>query len=176
MQVYSTSDSLKVGTQYPNVGLFNSFFSIWKNEGLRGYFRGLDAFLPRVIFYGAAQLATYDAVKNRLLNWENGPSFLIRNGFIQHSICGVIAAICSVTVIQPFDFIAVRMQNQPIDPTTKKGVFYSSPLDCLLQVTRSEGIASIFKGYRANVVRFGPYTVLIFVFVEKFREIFKAYQ
>jgi len=175
MQVYSTSAALCVGTQHPQEGLFNSFLQIGREEGWKGYFRGIDAFMPRVVFYGAAQLATYDAVKSRLSRWEGGPPILVQNGFVQHAFCGVFAALCSVTVIQPFDFIAVRMQNQMIDPVTKRGMLYTSPLDCLTKSLKSEGgIQAVFKGYPANAIRFGPYTVLIFVFVEKFRDLFTS--
>ena len=164
-----------MGTQHPPQGLVRAFVSIGKEEGWRGYFRGIDAFVPRVMFYGAAQLATYDAVKARLTRWESGPRILVQNGFVQHAFCGFVAAVCSVTVIQPFDFIAVRMQNQNVDPVTKRGLLYSSPWDCFKKTIRHEGgVLALFKGYPANAIRFGPYTVLIFVFVERFRDLFKS--
>ena len=173
MQVYSTNPELRVGTQHKPEGLISAFRGIYREEGFRGYFRGIDAFIPRVMFYGAAQLASYDAIKTRLTRWQSGPLWARQNGFPQHAICGFFAAIVSVTVIQPFDFIAVRMQNQDVDPRTKRGLLYSSPWDCLVKSMRTEGgIKAVFKGYSANAIRFGPYTVLVFVFVERFREIF----
>jgi hypothetical protein len=173
MQVYSTSAELRVGTQHADRSLFGALQSVYKEEGVKGFFRGIDAFIPRVMFYGAAQLATYDALKNRLRSWERGPPWATQPGFPQHALCGFMAAVVSVTVIQPFDFIAVRMQNQNYDATTGKGALYSSPLDCVKKVVRTEGgPLALFKGYRANAIRFGPYTVLIFVFVEEFRTLF----
>lgn len=173
MQVYSTSKQLQVGTQHAPVGLWRALVDIGRHEGWRGYFRGLDAFMPRVVFYGAAQLASYDTCQHQLRQWTTGPAWLVENGFPQHVFCGVVAALCSVTMIQPFDFIAVRMQNQPVDPVTRRGALYLSPLDCAAKSIRAEGLASLFKGYPANFLRFGPYTVCIFVLVEQFRALFK---
>ena len=175
MQVYSTSQALRVGTQHTPDGLFRTLKNIYREEGIRGYFRGIDAFIPRVMFYGAAQLASYDAIKTRLSNWPSGPPWATKNGFPQHALCGFFAAIISVTVIQPFDFIAVRMQNQNVDPITKRGLLYKSPWDCLTKSMQTEGgIRAVFKGYPANAIRFGPYTVLVFIFVERFREMFTS--
>ena len=121
------------------------------------------------MLYGAAQLSTYDAIKRRLSSWEAGPEILRNHGVAQHMFCGFFAALASTTAIQPFDFLAVRMQNQPVDPATKKGLYYSGPLDCFSKVVRQEGPTALFKGYSANLMRFGPYTLLIFVFVEQVR-------
>lgn len=175
MQVYSTSPELQVGTQHKPLGLFASLIEIGRTEGWRGYFRGIDAFMPRVVFYGAAQLASYDTCQNWLRRWEHGPKVLRENGFPQHVFCGVVAALTSVTAIQPFDFIAVRMQNQPVDAATGRGVLYSGPVDCCKRSIQAEGLRSLFKGYPANFLRFGPYTVCIFVFIEQFRAVFKSW-
>ena len=170
MQVYSTSSSLAVGTQHAPLGLFASLKDIYSHEGLRGYFRGLDAFLPRVMIYGATQLSSYDFCQARFRSW-GGPSWLAQDGFPQHVTCGVFAALCSVTAMQPFDFIAVRMQNQAVDPKTGHGLLYSSPWECARKSVELEGWGALFKGYRANATRFGPYTVLVFVLVEQFRKL-----
>lgn len=172
MQVYSTDETMKIGTQRKPERLLKTIIDLAKKEGIKGYFRGLTAFFLRVGSYGAAQLATYDAVKRRLS--KDGPIVLQTHPFVLHVTCGVVAAICSVTVIQPFDFVAVRMQNQPIDPITKQGLLYSSPFDCFGKTIRNEGASALFKGYSANVLRFGPYTVLIFVLVERFRDAIKS--
>lgn len=167
MQVYSTSENLKVGTQHAPTSLVAAFVSIGRQEGWRGFFRGIDAFMPRVVLYGAAQLSTYDAIKHRLNKWEAAPVTLRSHGIVQHAFCGFFAALASATAIQPFDFLAVRMQNQPVDPVTRKGLYYTGPLDTLSKVVAQEGPLALFKGYTANLLRFGPYTLLVFIFVEQ---------
>ena len=49
------------------------------------------------------------------------------------------------------------------------GPVYSGPYDCIRQTVRSEGIAGVYRGAAANYLRFGPYCILVFVFVEQGR-------
>ena len=161
-QVYAASSALATGTQHRPKPLVRELADVVRAEGVRGLFRDLDAFMPRVVVYGAAQLSTYDALRARLSGW--------RSPFEQQVLASVGAAGASVTAIQPFDFVVVRLNNQPVDPVTQRGAFYSGPLDCLAKCVRSEGVLCLFKGYRANVARFVPYTVLVLMFVERLRE------
>jgi solute carrier family 25 protein 34/35 len=168
-QVYSTGSTAKVGTQHAPLPVFRAFANVYREEGLAGYFRGLNAFLPRVCVYGAVQLTSYDSAKSRLAGWASGPGALRRDGVGQHIAASVAAAATSVTAIQPFDFLAVRLQNQRVDPATGRGLLYSGPVDCLVKSMRAEGPAVMFKGFQANILRFCPYTILVFVLVEQFR-------
>lgn len=167
-QVYSTSSDLKFGTQHEPRGVWRSFVDVYKAEGMGGYFRGLGSFAPRVSIYGAFQLGTYDYVL-RLLN-ESNPT-LLPTAFSRQCASSVLASVASVTAIQPFDFITVRLQNQPVDPSSKRGVLYTGFFDCLNKTVAREGPVALFKGFPANVMRFGPYTVLVLVFVEQFRKV-----
>jgi solute carrier family 25 protein 34/35 len=157
-QVYSSSPGLKVGlnsdNNKPPESVFRAFANIARHEGVQGYFRGLNAFVPRVMVYGAVQLSTYDYVKLHLGN---------------RFAASVVAALLSVCAIQPFDFLTARLQSQAVDPITKKGVLYSGPWDCLVKSVRAEGPLVVLKGFQANVMRFCPYTFLVLVFVEQLR-------
>ncbi|KAI9015962.1 mitochondrial carrier domain-containing protein [Hyaloraphidium curvatum] len=162
-QVFSTSEGA-VGTQHVPKPALKEFAAIARTEGLRGLFRGLDAFMPRVVVFGAVQLATYDVLKAYFADRD----FLGSRG-AQQVAASVGASLASVTAIQPFDFLAARMMNQPVDPKTGRGLFYSGPWDCAVKSIRAEGPWALFKGYPANLARFGPYTVLVLVFVERLR-------
>ena len=165
-QVYASgSRALAVGAQHKPLPVFREAAKLVRDEGVvSGLFRGLDAFMPRVVIYGAAQLSTYDWFKARLQDWRSPAE--------QQLAASVGAALASVTAIQPFDWLAVRLQNQPVDPLTRKGLYYASPLDCLVKCVRAEGPLCVFKGFSANLTRFAPYTVLIFFFVERLKRVF----
>ncbi|KAK2739959.1 hypothetical protein FQN57_006278 [Myotisia sp. PD_48] len=54
-------------------------------------------------------------------------------------VAGVFSGIAKLTVGHPFDTIKVRLQ-------TTNNAHFSGPLDCLLQTTRHEGVAALYKG------------------------------
>jgi hypothetical protein len=43
--------------------------------------------------------------------------------------------------------------NQPVDPSTGRGVLYRHSLDCLLKTVRAEGFLAIYKGFFAQWLR-----------------------
>mmetsp|Transcript_19561 Transcript_19561/g.34883 ORF Transcript_19561/g.34883 Transcript_19561/m.34883 type:complete len:287 (+) Transcript_19561:1869-2729(+) len=148
-QVYSTSKELAVGTQHkPPESIPRALMQIYREEGLRGFIRGTDAFVPRVVVYGAAQLGVYDLVKTIFL--EN---FGFVEGPLLHFSTAAVAAAVAVTAIQPFDFLAARTMNQPVDLATGRGALYNGLLDCAVKSIRSEGPSCLLKGSWANICR-----------------------
>ena len=71
-----------------------------------------------------------------------------------------------VMCMQPFDFAATRVVNQPAG-----GAVYKGPMDCIRQTVQQEGVVAIYKGVTANYLRFGPYCILVFVFLEQLRSL-----
>jgi len=164
-QAYSSAKALAVGTQHkPQGGLMSQFVRIGRDEGFKGYFRGIEAFAPRVIAYGAFQLASYDAVKPLFIQYAR-----LEEGLFLQSVAAFVASTISVVAIQPFDFIATRLMNQSINPLTGKGLLYNGPVDCLVKSIKSEGLFCLAKGSSANMTRMGPYTVFVLVFFEQIK-------
>ena len=95
------------------------------------------------------QLATYDGVKG-LVTAADGPLGLAADRFTTHLGCSVLTTFCAVTALQPFDFLSVRLMNQPAATaaTAATGPRYSGMLDCAAQTLRTEGAAGFFKGVR----------------------------
>lgn len=50
-QAMSTSADMAVGHQHNYAGLTGAFRDIYRTEGLRGYWRGVNVFVPRVVAY-----------------------------------------------------------------------------------------------------------------------------
>lgn len=106
----------------------------------------------------------FDSAKETL-----GSLLKLEDGFPLQVCSSVVAALCAVVAIQPFDFIAARLMNQPSD-----NKLYNGFLDCVYKSVRNEGITCLAKGGMANFARMGPYTVLVLVFVEQFKGLSKA--
>jgi len=171
LQSASPSASLAVGrTSWDsNAGLWDVCRTVHRTEGFLGFYRGLSAFIPRVAAASSVQLATYDIAKDHVISWSNevlqrrGGTLLDGRSFWAHFGAAWITGIAVVFAMQPFDFAATRMMNDGCG-------LYSSSFAVLWSTVRGpEGVLGIFKGTTANYLRFGPYCILVFVFLEQLK-------
>lgn len=157
-------------------GLVGTFMDIGRTDGPSGYMRGISAFAPRVIVASAVQLSTYDLVKEGLRSRFDA----LREGLPLVVASSFVTGLAVVAAMQPFDFAATRLVNSRTAAELSTGggkgggAQYTGPLDVLRQTIRSEGILGVYRGSVANYLRFGPYCVLVFVFVEQGRVLAKA--
>ena len=150
-------------------GIVGAARDIYRSDGTRGFFRGLSAFAPRVIVASAVQLSTYDAVKEWLVRRLGVPE-----GLPLVTASSFVTGAAVVLGMQPFDFAATRLVNSKSAAEAAGGaVAYSGPFDVILQTVRTEGIQGLYRGATANYLRFGPYCILVFVFVEQGRAMAK---
>jgi len=177
LQSATTSASSVVGqTAWDgNAGVVTMLRDVYKTEGFQGFYRGLPVFMPRVMAASSVQLATYDVSKAAVCSWGNwaidaagGLNTSWRftaQSFLTHFSAAWITGIAVVLAMQPFDFAATRMMNDG------RGL-YNSSFGVLLDTARGpEGVLGIYKGVTASYFRFGPYCILVFVFMEQLRKL-----
>jgi hypothetical protein len=140
-----------------------------KTEGISGLYRGFGAVIvggtPGTVLY----LCTYEICKTWLLSISsNGES-----NVVVHFSAGMIAETVACIVYVPVDVIKERMQVQ--HPTVAGGDFamsgnYRNSWDALKQISKTEGLSGVYRGYGATLASFGPFSALYFVFYERFKE------
>jgi solute carrier family 25 protein 34/35 len=167
-----------VGEQHAlSGGLIGAARDIYRTDGPAGFFRGLSAFAPRVIVASAVQLSTYDAVKEWLVR-----KFRVPDGVPLVCAASFVTGAAVVLAMQPFDFAATRLVNSKsaaeagAAASGAGGAAYTGPLDVIRQTLRTEGVLGLYRGAGANYLRFGPYCVLVFVFVEQQRGAMKRWR
>mmetsp|Transcript_21487 Transcript_21487/g.31967 ORF Transcript_21487/g.31967 Transcript_21487/m.31967 type:complete len:300 (+) Transcript_21487:64-963(+) len=162
MQVQSSATDNVVGHQHRHKGMWDAMKTIYRNEGFKGFFRGLNAFVPRCVALVGFQMPAYDLAKSQII--ERG---YVSDGPKAHMLSSAFAAGCACLAMQPFDLVGARMMNQPF---SKDGLpkLYSGPVDCLLKTVRTEGPLALYKGVFANYMRMGPQYILTFMFFEQF--------
>ncbi|KAI9205007.1 mitochondrial carrier domain-containing protein [Polychytrium aggregatum] len=171
MQSYSPELS-SVGHQHAYVtqGTLRSLQIIYRNEGLRGLWRGVDAAMFRSGVASAVQLASYDKSKQLLkgTGWFHlGP---YGDGNLDlHLAASSITGLLMCIAMNPFDVTMTRMYNQKA--TGGHGVLYSGTLDCIMKTVRAEGVAALYKGFTAHYMRIGPHIVFTFVFLEQLKKL-----
>eukprot|EP01010_Urceolus_cornutus_P000581 NODE_1100_length_1105_cov_256.340909_g841_i0.p1 GENE.NODE_1100_length_1105_cov_256.340909_g841_i0~~NODE_1100_length_1105_cov_256.340909_g841_i0.p1 ORF type:complete len:324 (-),score=78.72 NODE_1100_length_1105_cov_256.340909_g841_i0:132-1040(-) len=164
MQVATKHADLAVGTQHTHPNFRAAFAHIYHSQGLRGYWNGWRAFVPRVMALVTAQLATYDIMKTIIKNNE-----VLPEGVITQAASSSAATAVAVLTMQPFDLVASRLMNQPHE--NGKPTKYHGAVDCLLKTVRSEGIPAVYKGGLSNFCRMGPQYTLTFVFFEQLKSL-----
>jgi solute carrier family 25 protein 34/35 len=166
-----------VGEQHAiSGGVVNAAVDIYRSDGVYGFFRGLSAFAPRVIVASAVQLSTYDTVKETLsqrLGIGGGLPLVVASSFVTGA--AVVAA------MQPFDFAATRLVNSrtaaehaalartSAGSAAESAPAFTGPLDVIRKTVQAEGWRGVYRGGMANYLRFGPYCILVFIFVEQGR-------
>ncbi|XP_037973993.2 solute carrier family 25 member 35 isoform X3 [Plutella xylostella] len=150
--------SIAVGRQHRYKGTLDAFSTIYRTEGVRGYFAGLTATCSRLAVGSAAQLTTFSTSKQALVSHgvcEHSPFAL---AFAASAISGVVVAL----VICPFDVATVRLYNQGSEKT-QGGLLYNGVIDCLRKIYRTEGLYGLYKGVGPLYLRIAPHTTLSLV-------------
>ena len=86
-----------------------------KKDGVKGFYRGLDAAFTRQIFYTTTRLGIY----NKLFNgWKEKKGSEL--SFAQKSVCSVTAGFIGSIIGTPPDLILIRMQSDSTLPENQR--------------------------------------------------------
>lgn len=170
------TDVLKVrmqvaGNGAQNGGLVGCFLSVWRQEGVRGLWRGVNPTAQRAAVIAAVELPVYDYCKGKLMN-------AFGDRVSNHFISSVIASLGSAIASTPIDVIRTRLMNQKrLKPGIDAAVvasehLYTGTLDCMVKTVRHEGFWALYKGFMPTWVRMGPWNVIFFVTYEQLKLIY----
>jgi solute carrier family 25 (adenine nucleotide translocator) protein 4/5/6/31 len=121
-------------------GLIDVYTKTLKTDGIQGLYRGFTISCVGIFIYRGMYFGLYDSLKPILLGEDASVllSFLLGWGVT------VTAGLMSY----PIDTIRRRMMM-----TSGQAVKYNGSIDCATQILKNEGVASMFKGAGANVLR-----------------------
>lgn len=91
---------------------------IYKNSGVLGFYRGLQAAMVRAMVLNSTKLSSYDQIKHTLLNFG-----IFEEGKQLHFLCSVIAGFIMACSTAPFDIARTRLMNQPHNKKLYNGLF-----------------------------------------------------
>ncbi|XP_026749191.2 solute carrier family 25 member 35-like isoform X1 [Galleria mellonella] len=147
--------SIAVGKQHSYKGFWHGCQTIYKTEGMRGFFAGISANCTRLAVGSAAQLTTFSVAKEALLNHKICNNSALGLAFAASSLSGIIVAF----TVCPFDVISVRLYNQG----TGRDSLYNGVWDCFRKICRTEGFIGLYKGIGPLYLRIAPQTTLSLV-------------
>ncbi|XP_020288831.1 mitochondrial folate transporter/carrier [Pseudomyrmex gracilis] len=137
-------------------GMIDALKKIYKNEGIRGLYKGLVPGLFGVS-HGAMQFMTYEEMKNKYNNYRNAP-IDSKLSIMEYTIFAALSKLIAAGSTYPYQVVRARLQDHHHD--------YRGTWDCIQCTWRYEGWRGFFKGLSANLTRVVPATVITFVVYE----------
>ncbi|GAA99260.1 uncharacterized protein L969DRAFT_384968 [Mixia osmundae IAM 14324] len=146
-------------------GLIASLRKIWREEGMRGMFRGNYANVLRIAPYSATQFLAYEQAKRVLSNEQHELSTP------RKLLAGAIAGVASVVTTYPLDLIRCRVSiaSASIGKSTAEAASLSM-YQMGRHVVRTEGgVRALYKGCITTSASVAPYIGCQFYTYELFR-------
>ncbi|XP_065879906.1 mitochondrial uncoupling protein 2 [Euphorbia lathyris] len=149
---------LPIGVPGRYAGALDAYFTIARQEGLGALWTGLGPNIARNAIINAAELASYDQVKQTILQI---PGFV--DNILTHLLAGLGAGLFAVCIGSPIDVVKSRMMGDSS---------YKNTLDCFIKTLKSEGFFAFYKGFLPNFGRLGSWNVIMFLTLEQVKKIF----
>ncbi|KMZ58073.1 Mitochondrial uncoupling protein [Zostera marina] len=139
-------------------GSLNAYSTIFRQEGLGALWTGLGPNVARNAIINAAELASYDQVKQTILKI---PGF--SDNSLTHILSGLGAGFFAVCIGSPVDVVKSRMMGDAA---------YKSTFDCFVKTLKNDGPFAFYKGFIPNFGRLGSWNVIMFLTLEQAKKIF----
>ncbi|XP_054463383.1 mitochondrial thiamine pyrophosphate carrier [Anoplopoma fimbria] len=143
--------------------------TMFRSEGALTFYRGLCPTLMAVFPYAGLQFFFYNVFKKLLTPpaKETGNS----GGHLRSLVCGSGAGIISKTITYPFDLFKKRLQVGGFEAARAQfGQVrsYSGLVDCMVQISKEEGVRGFFKGLSPSLLKAALSTGFTFFWYEVF--------
>ena len=148
------------GKEPPSLG--NAARALYRQQGIAGFYRGLEANVMRAMVLNGTKMACYDQIKGMIIK-----SGLIPAGLTTQFCAAFAAGFFMATTVSPFDMVRTRLMNQPPDAKIYKGF-----IDCTIKIIAKDGPGGLYAGFVPIWARFAPTTTLQLVIFEQLKPIF----
>ncbi|KAL1359795.1 hypothetical protein HN51_005145 [Arachis hypogaea] len=151
---------LPAGVPRRYTGSLNAYSTIVRQEGVGALWTGIGPNIARNAIINAAELASYDQVKQTILKI---PGFT--DNVVTHLLAGLGAGFFAVCIGSPVDVVKSRMMGDSS---------YKSTLDCFIKTLKNDGPAAFYKGFIPNFGRLGSWNVIMFLTLEQTKKFVKS--
>ncbi|KAM6116335.1 solute carrier family 25 member 48 isoform 1-T1 [Pterocles gutturalis] len=164
---------LQAGQGYGNT--LNCVLTVYRNESVAGFFKGMSFPLASIAVYSSVVFGVFSNTQRLLSQLRHGdPSHA--PVLADMALASVVAGFVSVGIGSPVELVKIRlqMQTQPyiegrkqanikLKPTVPGFPVYQGPIHCFRTVLQKEGIAGIYRGAGAMLLRDVPGYCLYFI-------------
>jgi solute carrier family 25 thiamine pyrophosphate transporter 19 len=141
------------GTNRVYRSLRSAVADIGRDEGWKGYFRGLGPALGQIVPYMGIFFVAYEGLSTSLagLNMPWGSA---------DATAGIIGSVVAKTAVFPLDLVRKRIQIQ--GPTRQKYVYgdvvpeYTTTLRAIRSILSTEGFRGLYRGLPISLIKAAP--------------------
>ncbi|KAL8655608.1 MAG: hypothetical protein Q9210_000773 [Variospora velana] len=130
---------------------------LWKQNGLRAFYRGLPLGLVGMFPYSAIDLTTYEYTKRFVIRYNMKKNHCqekeAQPGNFITAFMGAFSASFGATVVYPLNLLRTRLQSQG---TASHSPTYTGFLDVTAKTIKGEGVRGLFKGLTPNLLKVAP--------------------
>jgi hypothetical protein len=135
---------------------------MYKEQGMKGFYRGMEANIMRASVLNGTKMACYDEIKGIVVDQTGWNRKDLRVAFFS----AVGAGFCMSVTVTPFDMIRTQLMNQPTDKKLYNGFF-----DCAKKTVQEGGPLALYRGFFVIWGRFAPQATLQLMVFEQMRKI-----
>ena len=154
---FDTAQPVESRRNYRNV--FDALQRIAREEGFRGYTRGIWPNCIRAAGMTSCQLGSYDGFKIFLTTRAG-----LGDNLNTQLMASILASLVATTLCSPFDVVKTRAMNS----STPKPI-----IQTVRDMFHTEGVRWIFRGWLPSFARMGPHTVATLFFLEQQKVIYR---
>jgi len=127
---------------------------IWRESGIRGFYKGFGALLLTYIPGSLAWWVSYEHFKEvfskQIALYQQKQTsdrvFVVHQNYLAQLLGGFIAGLVTVIVTNPFDVIKTRLQTQDAQFASQSGNKYSNTWQAIRSISKNEGLGAFGKG------------------------------
>ena len=145
-------------------GVGNALFRMVKQDGVLSLWTGSAPTVTRAMLVTAAQLATYDQIKDAVTEHH-----LVPEGLATQVVASCGAGVLTSVASNPIDVVKTRVMNMKVAAGGTPP--YKGALDCAVKTVRAEGPMALYKGFIPTVTRQGPFAIIMFLSLEQIKNV-----
>lgn len=148
------------GTYSPSIR--NTALDLYKLQGIKAFYRGIEANIMRAMVLNGTKMACYDQIKEMITLTR-----LVPPGLPTQFCSAFGAGFFMATTVAPFDMVRTKLMNQPLDMKT-----YTGFVDCFVKIVSQHGVSGLYSGFIPIWMRFAPTTCLQLIIFEQVKQVF----
>ena len=125
--------------------------TMMKDQGIKGFYRGIQANVARACVLNGTKMACYDVIKGKVVHKTGWKRKDPRCQFLS----AIGAGFFMTCTVAPFDMMRTRLMNQPTDAK-----IYNGMTDCFTKILKKEGPITFWRGFLPIWGRFAPQATL----------------
>jgi hypothetical protein len=144
-------------TSSGDVSLGKLVGGMYKDQGVAGFYRGVEVNIMRACVLNATKMGCYDMTKGVIVDYTGWNRKDVKTTFFSAFSAGFFMTL----TVSPWDMLRTKLMSQPTD---KK--IYTGFSDCAVKTIKADGVLSLWRGFIPIWARFAPQATLQLLTIE----------